>query len=127
MAKSCGHEKQKDMIMATPKLFATTILAASALAISVPAAAEWKSKEVGYEDIDLATPKGQDRLKTRVKQAVKMVCGSPRAITLKERLDQSRCESDAIARAMPKAEQTIAAYLQNRQLASLDDKVIVGN
>ncbi len=113
--------------MATPKLFATTIFAASALAISVPASAEWKSKEVGYEDLDLSTPKGQDRLKTRVKQAVKMVCGSPRAITLNERMDQNRCENEAIARAMPKAERRIAAYLQNRQLASLGDKAVVGN
>ena len=113
--------------MATPKLFATTILAATALAISVPAFAESKSMEVGYEDLDLATPRGQDRLKTRVKQAVKQVCGSPRAITLKERLDQNRCQSDAIARAMPKAEQRIAAYLQNRQLASLNDRAMVGN
>jgi UrcA family protein len=115
------------MMMATPKLFATTILAASALAVSVPASAEWKSKQVGYEDLDLSTPKGQDRLKTRVKQAVKMVCGSPRAMTLKERMDLNSCQTDAIARAMPKADRTIAAYLQNRQLASLGDKAIVGN
>ncbi len=113
--------------MATPKLFATTLMAVSALVISVPASADWKSKEIGHADLDLSTAKGQDRLKTRVKQAVKEVCGSPRAISLKERLDQSRCESESMARAMPKAEQTIAAYLQNRQLASLDDKAIVGN
>lgn len=113
--------------MATPKLFATTLLAAFALAISVPAAAGWKSKEVGHEDLDLATPKGQDRLKTGVKQAVKQVCGGSRAFTLKERKDQSRCQNEAMSRAMPKAERTIAAYLQNRQLASLGDKAMVGN
>ena len=113
--------------MASPKLFATTILAATVLAISVPASAEWKSKEVGHEDLDLATPNGQNRLKMRVKQAVKQMCGSPRAITLKERLDQSRCQNEAIARAMPKAERTIAAYQQDRQLASLGDKAMVGN
>jgi UrcA family protein len=113
--------------MATPKLFATTLLAASALAISVPASAGWKSKEVGYEDLDLSAASGQDRLKTRVKQAAKQVCSSPRAMTLKDRLDQSRCQKDSIARAMPKAERSIAAYLQNRQLASLGDKAMVGN
>jgi UrcA family protein len=113
--------------MATPKLFVTTLFAASALAISVPASADWKSKQVGHEDLDLSTSKGQERLKTRVKQAVKQVCRSPRAYTLKERMDQNRCESEAIARAMPKAERTIAAYLQNRQLASLGNKAIVGN
>jgi UrcA family protein len=113
--------------MATPKLFATTLLAATALAISAPVSADWKTKEVGHEDLDLSTAKGQERLKTRVRQAVKQVCGSPRAFTLKERNDQNRCEKDAIARAMPKAEQTIAAYVQNRQLASLDNATIVGN
>lgn len=113
--------------MAIPKLFATTLLAASALAISVPASADWKSKQVGYEDLDLATSEDQARLKTRVKQAAKQVCGSPRGFSLKERLDQRRCESESIARAMPKAERTIAAYLQSRPLASLGDKAMVGN
>lgn len=113
--------------MAIPKLFATTLLAATALAISAPASADWQTKEVGHEDLDLSTAKGQERLKTRVKQAVKQVCESPRALTLKEKLDQRRCESDAIARAMPKAEQTIAAYVQSRQLASLDNSAITGN
>lgn len=113
--------------MATPKLFATTLLAATAIVFSAPASADWKTKEVGHADLDLSTAKGQERLKTRVKQAVKQVCGSPRALTLRERTDKNRCEEDAMARAMPKAEQTIAAYLQNRQMASLDDKAIVGN
>jgi UrcA family protein len=119
--KTPGPSKLKDMTMATPKLFATTLLAASALAISAPASADWKSKEVRHSDLDLSTAQGQERLKTRVKQAVKQVCGSPRAITLKERSDQNRCVTDAMARAMPKAEQTIAAYKQNRQLAALSE------
>ena len=113
--------------MATPKLFATIFLAASMLAFSAPASADWKSKDVRHEDLDLSTSKGQERLKTRVKQAVKQVCGSPRGFSLKERLDQRRCESESIARAMPKAERTIAAYLQSRPMASLGDKAMVGN
>lgn len=113
--------------MATPKLFSLSILAASALAISTPAMADWKTKAVEHADLDLASAKGQERLKTRVKQAVKQVCSSPRAITFKERMDQSRCISESMARAMPEAEQTIAAYLDNRRLASRDDKAIVGN
>lgn len=113
--------------MATPKLFSLSILAASALAISTPAMADVKTKEVHHADLDLASTDGQERLKTRVKSAVKQVCRSPRAITLKERLDQSRCESEAMASAMPKAEQTIAAYLENRRLAARDTTAIVGN
>lgn len=113
--------------MATPKLFSLSVLAASLLAVSTPAMADWKTKEVQYQDLDLSTAKGQERLKTRVKQAVQQVCGSPRAITLRERLDQSSCEKNAMANAMPKAEQTIAAYLKNSRFASRDAIPIVGN
>jgi UrcA family protein len=126
-AKSCGREKQRMFKMATPKLFTLSLLAASALAISSPAMADWKTKEVGHADLDLSTAKGQERLKTRVKFAVKQVCGSPRAFTLNERMDQYNCEKNAIARAMPKAEQAIAAYMENRKFAAREDKVIVGN
>lgn len=113
--------------MATPKLFATTLLAATALAISTPASAQWQSKQVSHDDLDLSTPKGQERLKTRVKQAVKMICGSPRAVTLKEKTDIRRCQNDALAQAMPRAERAIAAYLQNRQLALLGNTAVVDN
>lgn len=113
--------------MATPKLFSLSVLAASALAISTPAMADWKTKAVQHEDLDLSTAKGQERLKTRVKQAVKQVCSSPRAITLQERLDQNKCEASSIARAMPKAEQQIAAYLESRRFASRSDEAVVGN
>jgi UrcA family protein len=113
--------------MATPKLFATTLLAATTLAISAPASAHWKTKVVAHADLDLSTAKGQERFKTRVKQAVKQVCASPRAVTISEKLDQSRCETEAMASAMPRAERTIASYLQKRQMASLEKSAIVGN
>lgn len=120
--------------MATPKLFSLPILAVSLLAISTPAMAEatpgvleWKDKAVEHEDLDLSTAKGQERLKTRVNQAVKQVCGSPRAISLQDRMDQSRCEADAIARAMPKAEHTVAMYKEKQRLAVRDDGTIAGN
>jgi UrcA family protein len=99
-----SHDKQKDDQMATPKLFTICALAASALAISTPATAGWKTKHVKYDDLDLSTAQGQGRLKARVKQAVKQVCGDPRAITLKERADLSHCQTSALARAMPKVE-----------------------
>jgi UrcA family protein len=127
MAKSCGHEKLKDVPMATPKLYSLSVMAASMLAISTPAMADWKTKTVEHEDLNLSSAKGQERLKTRIKQAVKQVCGSPRAITFKERADQSRCEAEAIASAMPKAEQVIASYKDNQRLASREDRAVVGN
>lgn len=113
--------------MATPKLISLSVLAASALTVSTPAMADWKSKEVRYEDLDLSTANGQQRLKDRIKRTVKQVCRSPRAVTLDERADQHNCEKDSIARAMPKAEQTIAAYIENRRFAMSEEKAIVGN
>jgi len=59
--------------MATPKLFATTLLAATTLAISAPASAHWKTNVVAHADLDLSTAKGQDRVKTGVKQPGKNV------------------------------------------------------
>ncbi|MFN0047401.1 MAG: UrcA family protein [Sphingorhabdus sp.] len=103
--------------MATPKLFSLACVAASFVAISAPAMAETSTVEVKYSDLDLSTAKGQDRLKTRVKQAVKQVCVSPRAITISDRLDQMQCEKTAMTKAMPKAERQIASYMANRRVA----------
>lgn len=113
--------------MATPKLFSLTLLAASALAISTPALADTKTKLVGHDDLDLSAAAGQQRLKVRVKQAIKQVCGSPRAITLNERRDQSQCEANATASAMPDVERTIAAYTDQQRLASRNTVVVAGN
>lgn len=113
--------------MATPKLFSLTMLAASALAISTPAMADWKQKAVQFGDLDLSSASGQKRFDTRVRMAVKQVCASPRPATLAQRADQNKCEKESMARAMPKAERTIAAYIENRRLASADAKVVAGN
>lgn len=113
--------------MATPKLFSLSILAASALAISTPAMADLTTMDVKHEDLDLASAKGQQKLKTRIRQAVKQVCSSPRAFTLKERIDLTRCEAEAMADAMPKAEQAIAAYIDNRRLAAREGKAVGTN
>ena len=113
--------------MVTPKLFSLAVLAASALALSTPAMADWKTKEVKHDDLDLSTIAGKERLMTRVKSAVKQVCGSPRAITINERLDERKCKQAAMASAMPKAEQTVAAYLETRRIASRDTKAVAGN
>jgi UrcA family protein len=126
VVKNPGHKKRK-FIMATPKLFSYVLLAASALAISAPVMAMPKSKEVRYADLNLASDDGQQRFMTRVKSAVKKVCANPRAFTLKDRADLQRCEKEATAQAMPKAERAIAAYVENSRLAARTDKAVVGN
>jgi UrcA family protein len=108
--------------MATLKLFLVPFLAASALAVSAPAMADWKSKEVRHDDLDLSTANGQQLLTSRVKRAVREVCRSPRAITLAEHLDQSNCEKAALAAAMPKAQQAIAAYNDKARLSRLKER-----
>lgn len=120
--------------MAILKLFSVTVLAASALAISSPAMADStpamaneKTKLVRYNDLDLSLPQDQTLLQARVKRAAKVVCRSPRAMTAKDLMDQHKCELNAMARAMPKAKQAIAAYIENRRFASKDSKAIVGN
>jgi UrcA family protein len=119
--------KQRMFEMATPKLISLSVLAASALAISTPTFATAKTKVVKFEDIDLASAQGQELLKARIKQAVKHVCASPRAITPADIMDRSMCEQRALASAMPKARQKIAAYLETRRFASSETQPIVGN
>lgn len=51
------------------------ILAASAVALAAPAAAELRSARVSYADLDLASETGQQALERRVKRAIRSVCG----------------------------------------------------
>lgn len=120
--------------MATPKLISLSILAASALAASAPAVAGYtpaivveKTKKVEFRDIDLASPQGQQLLTKRIKQAAKDVCRISRSITPDDVMNRNLCEKRAIARAMPKAQQKIAAYINNRQLALGDVRPVAGN
>ena len=116
--------------MVTPKTIALSCVAAAVIAVSTPAAANWKAKAVEHEDLNLSTAAGQQRLATRIKSAVKQVCASPSAFTLAEKRDLARCEGDAMTSAMPKVERTIARYKQAQRMAANDknDKsAIVGN
>ena len=112
--------------MVTFKKLALGCAAAAAVATATPAMADVKTKLVDYEDLDLSSPKGQARLQTRIRYAVKKVCASPRAFTLAEKQDLNRCEVEAMAAAMPEAERTIARYKDAKRLAS-NESAIVGN
>lgn len=103
--------------MATPKLILLSLAAASTLLTAAPAMADVKTKEVRFADLDLSSPAGRDRLQTRIKQAIKIVCGRPRAITLDERQDLQNCETAAYQKANSQSAQIIAAYMDNRRLA----------
>jgi UrcA family protein len=112
-------------IMVTFKKLALAC-AAVAVATATPAMADWQTTSVDYQDLDLSSAKGQARLHTRIKYAVKKVCGSPRAFSLAEKQDLARCEAAAMAKATSKAERTIARYKDAKRLAA-NESAIVGN
>lgn len=108
------------------KKLALSCAAVAAVAAITPAMAGHKTKSVEYQDLDLSLRHDQARLQTRVKYAVKQVCGTPRAFSLAEKSDLARCEADAMAAAMPKAERTIARYKDSKRLAA-SESAVVGN
>ena len=103
--------------MATPKLMILSVTLASALMATTPAMANVKTKEVRHADLDLSSEEGRTRLETRIRQAVKHVCGTPRGWTLAERQDQQNCEAAAYRKVAPARERIVAAYLEKRGLA----------
>ena len=71
------------------------------VANAIPAAAETVSIEVPYGDLDLASSTGMATLESRVKVAIKRVCGTPQPDLrdLNDRLDYWRCIKKARAAA----------------------------
>lgn len=102
------------ILLATPVAFA---------GLSVPAAAEndgeRRSVVVRYQDLNLASVEGRDRLTTRVRTAVQKVCGT-RALyrqPLAERSVAQRCKQATLADADVKL-----AGLFNGDVARLADR-----
>lgn len=95
--------------MTTSKLSILCFAVASTLLASVPTMADWKLIKVRHADLDLSTDTGRDRLQKRIKHAVQHVCGSPRAITIKERQDKLSCEKQSNKSAAEKTARIIAA------------------
>jgi UrcA family protein len=121
------NDKQRMFIMVTIKNIALSCAAAAAMAVSVPAVAGVKTKPVYHHDLDLSSANGQERLQTRIKNAVTQVCGSPRAFSLQEKADVAQCEAEATSAATPKVARTIARYQDRKRLAVNENTAIVGN
>jgi UrcA family protein len=68
-----------------------------AAGINAPAFAESETRSVtvSYDDLDLSSESGRERLTTRVQMAVKRVCGSADRQTLRERAARQACELNA--------------------------------
>lgn len=104
--------------------FSFLLAAPMALAgFSVPAAAENDGERhtavVRYDDLNLSSADGRDRLATRVKFAVRKVCGTRlfHRQALRERAVSTRCEDSAMADADVKL-----AGLFNGESARLADR-----
>ena len=104
--------------------FSFLLAAPVALAgISVPAAAEDDGERhtaiVRYDDLNLSSVEGRERLSTRVKFAVQKVCGTRLHYRqgLRERAEANRCEDSAMADADVKL-----AGLFNGESARLADR-----
>ena len=101
--------------------------AGALLAVSAPAMADVKTSEVQYQDLDLTSAAGQNRLATRIRSAVKSVCGNARVASLAEKQDVLRCQRAAMESAMPKAERTIARYAETKRVAANEPSAMIGN
>lgn len=118
---------RKVFCMANLKLLALSAIVVPVLLSTSPAMAEKATKQVRHADLDLATSAGQTRLQTRIKQAVKQVCGSLRGFTTKEHQDQKNCERKAFEQAAPESERVIAAYMEQRRLTFEKSASIAAN
>ncbi len=85
-------------------------LAATAATISFPAfaAEQAPSAEVGFADLNLASPDGAHALKARVTRAAKRVCTVEGDRSLHEAARARDCAKLAIAKAMPQVELALA-------------------
>jgi UrcA family protein len=94
------------------------MLAAAALGLgftgTAPAMAEQSAFEpvklvVQYDDLDLSSPRGRDRLETRIRSAANSACGYRSATTLSEKRDADTCRKAAIARTQPEVMAAVRA------------------
>ncbi|MEP7350444.1 MAG: UrcA family protein [Sphingorhabdus sp.] len=115
--------------MATLTKIALSCAAATAafMAVSTPVLAGEKTRPVYYNDLDLASAQGQQKLQVRIKSAINRVCASPRGFTLAEKADFDRCKTEAMAKAMPNAERVIAQYQETKSMAAGNKTAVVGN
>jgi UrcA family protein len=64
---------------------------------------------VQYDDLDLSSPRGRERLETRIRSAANSACGTRSATTLSEKRDADKCRKSAIARTQPEVMAAVRA------------------
>jgi UrcA family protein len=89
----------------------------AAFAQSPSQSTESVSKTVAYNDLDLSTKEGQKRFETRVKSAVKQVCGQANSRDLNDVVLMQQCRFKATNEAKRDMQVAIASY-NNGRIAS---------
>lgn len=95
----------------------------AAMAMAGPAAAqEEQTVLVPTSDLNLANQKGRDRLATRVRAAVRQVCGADVHVSLRERAFVRQCQTTA----MRNSEAQMARLFENNgtELAERGELVV---
>jgi UrcA family protein len=109
--------------MATPNklkaaLIGITMFAATAPVFAGPALeAIPTSREVRYGDLDLSTERGQQRFETRIKAAVRLVCGDVSNQAPAEMEHIKACKVQALSKARRDAATVIAQYENDTRVA----------
>lgn len=86
-------------------------LALALLVQTSPAFAQPNVRTVNYADLDLSRTEGQAALESRLRAAVKQVCGRPGVRNLKEMIERRECRR--IASAQAKADMSLAIRKQS--------------
>lgn len=89
-----------------PKTFAAALALTAGAFATLPAAAAPDSRVVRYDDLNLASPAGVERLERRIEQAARSVCGFSNSRTGPGEFAASRA---CLARAKARAREQMAA------------------
>jgi UrcA family protein len=103
-------------------LSAFVAAAAISLAASAPAAApagDTMSVTVRYDDLNIATPAGLARLRSRITRAANGVCGIAQAQDLRAIAYSRKCRRDALAAANAKVDLAVRARTERYAEAAM--------
>ena len=103
--------------MAPPKHMMLSLTLACFMMATTPVVAKLKTQDIGHADLDLSSAEGRERLQTRIRQAVRQVCGSSRRTSIVENQSQRNCEKAAYLKADLASERVVSAYMEKRGLA----------
>lgn len=110
-------------------LFVAAASAASAAVISPAVAAPnliVRTAMVSYADLDLGTEAGVATLDTRIRTAVRDVCGSVTSPGLRANAEVRECRKDALASARRATVEVLAQVNSGERLAQSEGAIAVG-